>query len=188
MRHEIIYSNSEVLKQKIDKGHFIPYHVVPSQRYQRNSIYYNDYWNMCYRVINADYEPCGDLKSIYVKADDRTYHWISTELSYSDYLLRKDEKEIYKIEDVVNLNYSLTGAEIIYWFYTHKITHTNPKYKGFWKFIDIDSANRISDYARYFVNAQINEKGNYYQCTMQKVINPDKPLYSKIKRKKVEWK
>lgn len=195
MRYEIIYSTSEILKQKINKGHFIPYHVIAKQRYQKNSIYYNDYWNMCFRVIGVEYETStGELDNAYVKADDKTYHLISTELNVNDYLLKKDEKEIYKLDDIVQLKYPLTGAEIIYWFYTHKINSLNPKYKGFWKFIDPDSANRISDHAKYLLNAQINEKGNYYMCSMTKLGSNKPSVFMRPKgtRKKVikksDWK
>lgn len=187
MRYEIIYSNSEILKNKIEKEHFIPYRVLYKQRYQRNSIYYNDYWNMCFRVIGVEYEPStGELDNIYVKADDKTYHWISTELNTSDYLLRKDEKEIYKLNDIVQLKYPLTGAEIIYWFYINKINMSNQKYKGFWKFINSDSANRISDHAKYLINAQINDKGNYYNCSMTRLGSNRPSISHPIKRSNMD--
>lgn len=150
----IVYSDSKILDHAIKVRHYIPYHIKENEKYRENKNYFNYYWNMCFKVVEAHYKSNNELEYIYVKCRDHTYHVISSDLYYQDYLLIKDIKKIYE-EDIINSTKIYTGAEIIYWFYINKIDLEDKKFCGFSKFVSSKSNFRLSDENKYKISASI---------------------------------
>ena len=101
--------------------------------------------------------------------EDGNYGLICTDLElYKDYRLDKDHNNLHTV-DIINSGKIYTGAEIIYWFFMNNINCFDPKYKGFWKFIDTYSQHRISDYNKYKIVADLNGKGYYTNCRIIRV-------------------
>lgn len=169
MSNIIFYNDSKVLDHKIRKAHYIPYHIRKRERYKEKQRYYNYYWDMCYKVIHINNYECNNrFLSVYIKADDNTFHLLATELDAYDYLLLKDNEEIYK-KDIINSDYTYRGAEIVYWFYVNDINLNSKKYLGFRKFVDNNSNFRISDVNRYIITADINNKENFINCKIKRI-------------------
>lgn len=171
MVNQIFYGISKLLEKKIKNDHYIPFRVSKGQKYVQYCRYYNEYWNMCFKVQSCHYNG-NELESVYVKSDDGNYQLFSTDLVSSDYLLVRDDLKLYK-RKIINTNRSYRGAEIIYWFYCNNITCFNPKYRGFWKYLDPTSAHRISDYNHYYIIGIEDENGIYTDC---KIIKD--PMYT----------
>lgn len=169
MASQVIYSSEKDLKSKIELRHFIPYRVDHNSKYEANRAYYNAYWGQAFRVIDVSYDKNGFLDNATVRWDDGCYGLFCTELSPGDYILRKDHKEIYKESEIVNTDKVYTGAEIAYWFYTHKINQFNPRYKSFWEWIDLYSHRRIQDWTRYQLYGKEMSDGSFEQCRIIKV-------------------
>ena len=168
MNKNVIVTYNKKLEEKIRNKHLIPYRVSPSIKYENGKWYYSDYWGQCFRVLEVNYSRYGVLKDCYIKWDDGNYGLICTDLDFADLRIIKDYKEIYKLDEIVNSEAVYTGAEIVYWFFTHNINCFNKKYKGFWKFIDNFSAHRIADFSKYTVTADF-VKDKYINCRITKV-------------------
>lgn len=162
MTKEIFYTTDNNLIEKIKDKKLIPYRITPRVKYESNRWYYNDYWRQCFKVISVAYDNNGFLQEAYIKWDDDNYGLICTELDIHDLRLEKDYKCIHN-ENIINNDKKYTGAEIVYWFFINGINCFNNKYSGFWKFIDTFSAHRISDYARYKLIANYDEKNDVYK-------------------------
>lgn len=167
MNKTISISPNVRIEEKIRLKHMIPYRVSPSVKYENGNWYYSDYWRQTFRVIDAKYNRYGVLKDAYIRWDDGNYGLICADLDFTDLKLERDEKEIYKMKDIVNSDQVFTGAEIVYWFFMNNIDCFNRKYKGFWKFVDRFSAHRIADFSKYMITAELNN-GKYVGCKITK--------------------
>lgn len=169
MASQVIYAAEKYLKSKITLRHYIPYRVSRNSKYESNRTYFSGYWSQAFRVINVKYDEHGLLENANIRWDDGCYGLICTDLSTEDYRLRPDKKGIYKKKDIVNDGKSYTGAEIAYWFYVHNIDQFNHKYKGFWKWIDLYSEERLHDENRYKLFGRENNQGEYTNCRITRI-------------------
>ena len=152
----IIYNDSKILDHAIRNRHYIPYHIKKNEKYRENKNYFNYYWNMCFKVIEANYNSKDELEYIYARCKNHTYHVISSDLYYQDFLLIKDNRKIYK-DNIINSNKKYTGAEIIYWFYVNNIDLENKRFNEFNKFLSSNSNFRLSDENMYTISANIKD-------------------------------
>ena len=81
---------------------------------------------------------------------------------YSSYELISDRNDIKNAESIINVKNKYYGSEIKYWFFTHNIDFDNPKYNVLKSYIEIGGKNIISDNKLYFLKADIDKQGNYY--------------------------
>lgn len=161
----ILYSDSRILERKIKRNHYIPYRMKKGEKYQEKKKYFNYYWDMCFKVIYITHD--NSMDSYCVKADNSTYHLLSSDPDVYDYLLIKDENEIYN-QNIINSNKSFTGAEIIYWFYVNNIDLNSKKYCGFSSYLINESNFKLSDTNRYKVIAKTDKNDNYINCMIKK--------------------
>jgi hypothetical protein len=170
MNSIIRYTEHKKIDNEFKKYHLIPYRVIRETRYERKGYYYSEYWGSIFKVISVDYDnETGELQGAYIRYENGYCGMLCTELDINDYRLIKDTKSLHNT-NIINSGEPYSGAEIVYWFFINKITGLNPIYRGFWKFVDINSAHRISDTANYIVTAEINPKnGCYVGCKMKRV-------------------
>lgn len=170
MTREIIYTNNKTMNEKIRRKHLIPYQInSPDIKYETNRWYYNDYWGSYFKVLRVKYNKYNILEECEVMWEDGNYGLICTDLElYRDYRLDKDHNNLHT-QDIINSGKIYTGAEIIYWFFMNNINCFNPKYKGFWKFIDTYSKHRIYDYNKYKIVADLNGKQCYTNCRIIRI-------------------
>ena len=162
---KINYSLDGRMEKLIKQKNIIPYRVFPNEKYKANRWYYSYFYNEIFKVEEVSYNEDGSLSGAYIKSDENTHSYITTELDIDDYAVYKDRRNIRSM-NIINHEESFTGAEIIYWFFMNDITALDPKYEGFWKYIDRYSIDRINDRSRYFVRAKLI--GNKYtDCKLE---------------------
>lgn len=154
MLSQISYSIDGRLEKQIRQKKIIPYMIFPNEKYKINKWYYSYYYDNVFKVEEVEYNEDGSLNSAYIKTDENTYSYITTDLDLEDYSVYKDRREIYKM-NIINNSESFTGAEIVYWFFINNITSFDKKYHGFWKYIDRYSKDRINDRDRYYIKAKL---------------------------------
>ena len=171
MIKSIIYTTSDITNNKIRRRNLIPYRITSKNiKYETNRWYYNAYWNQIMKVTSVKYNDNGELEQCFVMWEDDLFGMICTDLDVNyDYKLEYDRKKIYK-QDIINSTQVFTGAEIIYWFFINGITYDNKKYKGFWKYVDLFSDHRLSDYNKYVISATyLEDKDIYVNCKVKRV-------------------
>ena len=166
MNKRISY-NSEFLDSRFEKeirsNKYIPYRVLPREKYKRGSMYYINFEDLYLKILDVKYKN-NIIEFVYAKTiDNNFYQYLVSDLTINDYRIEKDSKFIYK-RNIINDGHQYTGAEIIYWFFINDIDCFNEKYAGFWKFVDSYSAHRIADNNKYIIKADIDNNGNYYNC------------------------
>lgn len=169
MASQVIYTSEKDLRNKIMLRHYIPYRVKRNSKYEADHIYFNDYWGQMFKVIDVDYDKSGLLNYANIRWEDGCYGLFCTELTVEDYIMKPDYRNIHKRKDIVNDNKIYTGAEIVYWFYTHDIDQFNHKYEGYWKWVDLFSDRRVQDYNHYKLYGKETNQGNYVNCRVIRV-------------------
>ena len=167
-----IYDINNKIDMFIKKRHMIPYAIESTDtKLQINKHYYIGFHRMMMTVKNVEYLENGSLDWCYVKWSDGFYGNFCSDLDlYADYIMEYDEDGIYKEVDIVNKDNIYTGAEIKYWFYINDITILNPRYAEFMKYFDPKSPCKINPYLKYRITADVDEKGNYTNCKIIKII------------------
>lgn len=174
MNKYIMYTYNKQIDSLFKLKHFIPYKMSPNIKYETGQMYYSDYWRDYFKTISVNYKN-NLLDNAYIKWHDGNYGLICTDPDYADYRLEKDKKELYKENCIINNNKVYSGAEIIYWFWIHNINSDNEKYNGYWKFLDKESGQKVSDYSQYKLFGKlINEK--FVACRLQKVSTINIPI------------
>lgn len=168
MGSSIIYSPmNSYIDTKIKIRHIIPYKTDRNTKYECSRVYYSHYWNMSFKVLSVKY--IDDFMEAEVKWDDGYFGIICTDITPGeDYLFTKDYKKIYEKNTIINTGDIYTGAEIIYWFYLQGASIFNPKYKGYWEYIDNFSKNRLQDYNQYCVYG-ILKHGIWKNCRIKRM-------------------
>ena len=176
MNSKIVYTNNGSLEKQIRSKKIIPYMIYPNEKYRMNKWYYSFYYNIIYKVLEYHYNEDGSLDNAYIMSDDNNYSYTTTELCPDeDFSVSRDRRGIYKM-DIINNPESFTGAEIIYWFFINNIDGFNKKYRGFWKYVDRYSLDRVSDRDRYFITGKLIGS-RYVDCRVTKDIS--KEVYKK---------
>ena len=155
MKH--IYSES--LEEEVIKTKYIPRKFKVNEKLKL----YHKYWIPEYggTVKVSDIEIINGISYYFIKFDKNMSANITYPVTYSDmYELLHNYDNIEK-QDIINSSKSYSGAEIKFWFVVNKIDLDNPKYKGFWSFLDDNSMSVVADNKYYFVKYNPNLKQKF---------------------------
>jgi len=131
-------------------------------------MYYCNHWGQCFRVLSKEFDDNNEFLGYYIQWDDNKYGFYSSSPEiYRDLILEPDINGIANLNNIINNNIAYTGAEVVFWFYSHNINGLNRKYKGFWKYIDAFSRFRLADNSKYKLYGKIIN-GVYINCKIIK--------------------
>ena len=183
MHTKIWYSYDGALERKVKEYKIIPYRILPEDKYRVGKWYYIGYDNLLIKVTDVVYDQ-KRLDYIIYRTNDGLRGTLTNPLTFGeDYIIKWDQNEVYKVDDIVNTDISYTGAEIAYWFFMNDIDIHNQKYKDFWGYVDTFSKHRIDDKKRYCLKAAKYNPEKYTRCRIvadeKEMLRIQKETYEK---------